>query len=225
MSITRGRLISVPAIGVLVTVLHLAVLSGVAFAATSYTNPLPAPNSVTALKTPAVRLTVTDPQGVNTSSLIMKLDNLSVRGKWSGSTVTYQPTTAIANGTHTASVSVLNWGGVRSTYTWSFTVKSAPVVGTMVPADGSTVSTTYPAISAVVTPNGVALASWSMSVDGKSVSASWSPTTKTLSYTPSIALRNDAVHTVSLNATDAAGAAVGVSWSFAVQSTPTWPQT
>ena len=111
MSITRGRLISVLAIGLLVTVFHLAVLPGVAFAATSYTNPLPAPNSVTALKTPAVKLTVTDPQGVNTSSLIMKLDNLSVRGKWSGSTVTYQPTTAIANGTHTASVSVLNSAG------------------------------------------------------------------------------------------------------------------
>ncbi len=208
------------ALGLLVLAVLFVGLPTTAFAATSYTNPLPAPNSVTALKTPAVKLTVTDPQGVNTSSLIMKLDNANVRGKWSGSTVTYQPTTAISNGTHTASVSVLNYAGSRSTYTWTFTVKSVPVVGTMVPADGSTVSTTVPVISAVITPNGVALSSWSMLVDGKSVSASWSATTKTLSYAPSTPLRNDAVHSVTLNATDSAGASVGVSWSFGVQIYP-----
>ena len=79
-----------------------------AFAATSYTNPLPAPDSATAVTKPPVKCTVTDPAGVNTTSLIMKLDGLNVRGKWSGSTVTYTPLNPIANGTHTVSVSVLN---------------------------------------------------------------------------------------------------------------------
>ncbi len=115
-----------------------------AFAATSYTNPLPAPDSATVVTKPPVKCTVTDPAGVNTTSLIMKLDGLNVRGKWSGSTVTYTPLNPIANGMHTVSVSVLNWAGVRSTYTWSFTVAVAPQIGTMAPADGSVVSVQEP---------------------------------------------------------------------------------
>ena len=77
----------------------------------------------------------------------------------------YQPA-SLKNGAHRVSVSVLNYAGVRSTYAWSFTVRAAPVIGTMIPADGSKVSTDGPTISAVVSPNGVSLASWSMTVDG-----------------------------------------------------------
>ena len=40
---------------------------------------------------------------------------------------------------------------MRASYTWSFTVGSKPVLGPMTPADGTTIATDKPAISAVVT--------------------------------------------------------------------------
>ncbi len=197
----------------------MTVGASVAAAATSYTNPVPANGSQIAAANPVIQLTVTDPQGVNTSSLIMKVDGIKVAGRWSGSTVRYQPA-SLKNGAHTVSVSVLNYAGVRSTYTWSFIVRAAPVVGILTPADGSTVSTDGPAISAVVSPNGVALASWSMIVDGGPVSASYSPLTKLLSYELPAPLKNDQVHSVTLAVTDATGASATITWSFRVQIYP-----
>ena len=38
----------------------------------------------TPLSNPVVKFTVTDPAGVNTSSLIMKVDGVKVAGRWSG---------------------------------------------------------------------------------------------------------------------------------------------
>ncbi len=197
----------------------MAVGASVAVAATSYTNATPAPLSSTPLSNPAVKVTITDPAGVNTSSLIMKVDGVNVRGRWSGSTVTYQPA-SLKNGSHTVSASVLNYAGVRSTYSWSFTVRAAPLIGTMVPADGSKVSTDGPSISAVVSPNGVPLASWSMTVDGVPVTGTYSALTKVLSYTPTAPLQNDVVHAVALNVTDTTGASASISWSFRVQIYP-----
>ncbi len=54
------------AVVLLAAVLLCVLVPGVAFAATSYTNPLPAPNSATAVTKPPIKCTVTDPAGVNT---------------------------------------------------------------------------------------------------------------------------------------------------------------
>ncbi len=59
-----------------------------------------------------------------------------------------------------------------------------------------------------------------MTVDGVAVAASWNPVTKTLSYTPSSPLRNDATHSVALSVTDAAGASSSIAWGFGVQIYP-----
>ncbi len=192
-------------------------LAPAAFAATSYTNPTPAAGTTTALTKPQIKVTATDPAGLNASSLIMKINGVKVNGRMSGSTVSFTPTTALANGVQAVSVSLLNWAGVRSTYNWSFSVGAKPVIGPMTPADGTTIATDKPAISALVTTYGSGLSSFAMTVDGVSVDASYDPVTKMVSFTPSTGLRNDASHTVVLSVNDAYGQTASVTWSFSVQ--------
>jgi len=193
-----------------------AVLATPAFAATTYSNATPAPGSTIAVTNPLIKVTVADPAGINATSLIMKLDGKTVRGRLSGGVVSFQ-SSGLTNGVHNVEVSLLNWAGVRTPYTWSFTVSTKPLLGPLSPADGTTVSSDRPTISTQVTTAGSPITAWSMTIDGAPVAAAYDPGTRLVSYTPPAALANDQSHAVSVSVTDSNGATASIVWSFSVQ--------
>lgn len=193
--------------------------SGTAFAASTYFEKTPAEGSVSTVAMPLVSVKVSDPAGIS-GGYQLKVDGVSrtPRVQYGSGWVRlyYQQTAPLKNGAHTVYASVFTGAGRTST-TWSFTTRVPPGLGPLTPADGSTTNQRRPTVSAVVSPNGVALASYEMAIDGVPVAASYDPAAKTVSHTPAGDLANDAVHTVSLTVTDATGASASVSWSFEVQ--------
>jgi hypothetical protein len=131
--------------------------------------------------------------------------------------VSFKPTT-LADGAHTAKVTVTNNLGFSSTQTWSFTVAAPPVVTISAPADGGWATTLTPSIKATVADNG-AIAMASVMVDGVSFPTTYDPITKIACGTPSTALADDATHTVSVAVTDAAGNVGTRSWTFRTHAT------
>ena len=154
---------------ILAAVLLLAVPTA-AHAASTYFDKLPPAGSISTVAMPLIQVKVSDPAGINTGYQL-KVDGLSRTPKvtWgpgnSYCVLTYQTVSALANGPHTVYASVFTGAGRTST-TWNFTTKVPPVVGPLTPADGSTTNSRRPVISGVVAPNGVALSSYSMTVDG-----------------------------------------------------------
>ncbi|PIV00562.1 MAG: hypothetical protein COS57_15755, partial [Syntrophobacterales bacterium CG03_land_8_20_14_0_80_58_14] len=96
-----------------------------------------------------------------------------------------------------------------------------PTISDLTPANGSTVPTGKPAISAVVTdlgsrgntPSGIDPATISMKLDGNAVNASYNASTGVVSFTPQYDLSN-ATHTVIVDVYDYAGDGAQASWSF-----------
>ena len=195
------------------------VLPTTALAASTYFEQAPAPGSVSVVAKPLFSIKVSDPAGIS-GGYQLKIDGVSRTPKtqWGSGWVRlyYQQVTALKNGPHTVYASVFTGAGRTST-NWSFTTRVAPAIGPMAPADGSTTNQRRPVISAVVAPNGVALSSWAMSVDGTPVTATYDPVTKAMSYIPATDLANDTFHTVALDVTDVTGASASVAWSFEVQ--------
>lgn len=211
------------AVSLLGSVLWLALAATPAHAAAVYSEKTPSAGSAVAEKAPAISVKVTNTTTIMSGSQLMKIDGASKTAKLTyvgtgGTTaiVSLKSPLALKNGTHTAYASVFSGG--RTSTTWSFIVRVPPAIGPMAPADGSTTNSQTPAVSAVVTPNGVGLSSFAMTVDGAAVDATYDAASKTVSYTPATPLANDRVHDVTLSVTDAAGASSSVSWSFRVQT-------
>ncbi|MEM4359925.1 MAG: DUF4398 domain-containing protein [Candidatus Bilamarchaeaceae archaeon] len=92
--------------------------------------------------------------GINSSTIIMRLDDDSVDFDYSNNTkkVTYEG--HLEDGNHTVTVSAADNNGVRSSISWSFIVDTKPPsVRLFVPGNGSVVSRVYE-ISAVVEDDG-----------------------------------------------------------------------
>jgi len=197
----------------------LAFSAGAAFAASTYYDQYPAVGGTCAEPMPRISVKVTDPAGISTG-FQLKIDGVSKTPKvrWIDSKTVelyFQTTSPLSNGSHTVYASVFTYAGRTST-TWTFNQRVAPVLGPLTPADGTTVDTQKPTISAGVT-SASAIASRSMTVDGVAVASTYDAGTKTISYTPFQRLANDANHTVSLTVTDTNGVSTSVSWSFRVQ--------
>jgi len=194
----------------------------VATAVSTYTLATPAPGSVTPASKPLISVRVSDPAGIWMSGAQIKVDGVSrtPRLTWGPGNsylqLSYQQTTALKNGTHTVYASVFTGAG-RTSYTWTFSVNSAPSIGPLTPADGSTVNSQLPVISAGVVPNGLPVAWYDMTVDGASVTPVYDSALRTISYTPATPLANDAEHAVTLRVTDTGGASSEVAWRFGVQ--------
>lgn len=205
----------------MVALAMMSIFATNAFAASTYFDMTPPPGSTSNNTKPVISVKVSDPAGISTG-FQMKVDGVTrtPRVTWGPNNsycmLSYTPTSALKNGTHTVYASVFTGAG-RTSYTWTFSVKVAPAVGPLSPADGTTSTTRDPEISAVVACNGVALSSYTMTVDGVAVSPTYNATTKKISYTPTTPLANDADHAVTLSVTDATGMSTSLAWSFFVQ--------
>ncbi len=209
-------------IGIVLVACFLFALAGTAVAASTYSLAAPAPGTTITTAKPLISVRVADPAGIWMSGAQIKVDGVlrTPKQTWGPGnayvTLSYQQSAALKNGTHTAYASVFTGAG-RTSYSWTFIVNTAPSLGPLSPADGSTTNSQTPAITAGVVPNGSAVASYAMTVDGTPVTPVYDPVAKTVSYTPSAPLANDAQHAVTLRVTDTAGNSSNVAWAFGVQ--------
>lgn len=200
-------------------------MTSAAFAASTYTEATPAPGSFSANSTPLVSVKVSDPAGIWMSGAQIKIDGRlkTPRQTWGPGNayviLSYKQTTPLSNGTHTAYASVFTGAG-RTSYFWTFTVGAVPVMGEVVPADGSTVDTQSPTITARLISNGNAVTGYSMTLDGASVSPVYDAGTDTLSYTPTSPLANGVEHDVTVEVGYASGHTLAASTTFGVQIYP-----
>lgn len=215
----------------------------VAPAQTAFSAIAPAPGATTDRWDAPVSAVIVDPVGVTNGSVTVAIDGAAhpvtlqyamgtsrvdydtwLAWTYEGPTGPIDMTDALASftpaylpdGPHTAAVTGTNGTGRTFSRTWSFTVAAPPKVMQPQPANGSSVATQAPTISAMIEDNGT-IASMEMLVDGARVPAIYDATTKVLSYTPIEALANDRVHSVHVEATDAGGLKGSADWSFTVQ--------
>ncbi|MEW6183312.1 MAG: Ig-like domain-containing protein [Bacillota bacterium] len=90
---------------------------------------------------PEISAVTTDPSGIDTASIVLKVDGIAVGHTFNLSTgkLSYTPASALADGRHTVGLSVYDGTGNCTARTWSFTVDTVPpaVSGTN-PADNAT---------------------------------------------------------------------------------------
>lgn len=130
----------------------------------------------------------------------------------------------LSNGPQTVAVRVKNYAWVSSTYSWTFTVSTPPVLSTPSPTQGATVATLTPQISARLAAMSP-IVSADIKVNGTSIAAAYNPGTMLLSGYVSRPLPNGEEVHVTANATDSAGATASLSWTFNVQIYPEMPDT
>lgn len=84
----------------------------------------PADNSTTTDDTPTISASYSDPSGIDTASVKISVDGTDVTASATvtSTSVTYTPTTALAEGQHTVEVKVSDNYGNEATENWTFTV-------------------------------------------------------------------------------------------------------
>ncbi len=129
----------------------------------------------------------------------------------------YPTGAAVADGAHTVVASIKDKAGALSSDSWVYTVQIPPILGAPVPAAGSVVTTTSPAISVPVTDNGTGALTATATVNGAAAAAVVSGGSAQVT---SPVLANDATATVAVTVTDSAGGKTTKTWSFFVQIYP-----
>ena len=205
----------------------------------TFSNLVPANNSVHHEVT-EVTATAMDSNGsINPSSIRMKINNIDVvQEKLSFNEQSGKITAAfsegLANGTQTIWLEVADMAGNKRNATWSFTVnRTPPEFHSATPADGSTVTTGKPVIRVEIDDSdGIKNGTAKMYLDDENVNATFTYhtylnhiyqwvtdyTKGTLTYSPS-ALSNG-VHTVRAEAADEPGNFGSYTWSFTVAAPP-----
>lgn len=157
--------------------------------------------------------------GLNTSATVFDVDgvDVTVNSTYSSGTITYPA--ALAEGNHSAQLTVSDLSGNQAAKTWSFVVdKTEPSVGSLSPGDGSEV-TEVDSISASVTDpiSGINSSSLVMHVDGQDVTPDTEYSSGTFSFIPGRMAGGN--HTVEIWADDRSGNSAYITWTFSVFST------
>jgi parallel beta-helix repeat protein len=187
------------------------------------TNLQPPDTSIINDNTPTIGADYTDPSDINTSSVVLKVDNIDITASAivTASDVTYLPLIALSEGIHTVYLEVKDIVGNRATATWSFTVDTLPpVITNLQPPDASMTNNSTPVIGADYSdPSGIDVGSVVLEVDGVNVTLSAVVTASGVNYIPGLVLP-DGIHTVYLEVKDIVGNLATVTWSFTVDTTP-----
>ncbi|MHA1696554.1 MAG: hypothetical protein ACTSUG_14925 [Candidatus Helarchaeota archaeon] len=162
--------------------------------------------------------------GVNSSTIQLIVNGISVGYNWNNTHVSYTPSSAYSNG-QVINVDLNasdNVGNIMSTYSWYFTIDIAPPIASNPgPANSSYVNNQTPTIIVALSDvlSGVNTSSIVLYVDGAPVTHSWNGTH--VSYTPSTPFSNGQLVDVSLNASDNVSNVMPTySWSFTIDITP-----
>jgi Carboxypeptidase regulatory-like domain/Bacterial Ig-like domain/Peptidase M15 len=180
------------------------------------------PKDVTvASATPTISASYADTGGaIDLTKVTLLLDgaNVTAQAKITATGISYLPTTALSQGSHLVSLTVLDTAGNQTQSSWSFVVDNAPpVISAFTPKDIS-VAIATPLISAKFSdPSGIDTTKTKLVVDSVDVTSKIVTTADTISYQPTVAL-SQGNHTVALTLVDKGGRAVTANWSFQLDS-------
>ncbi len=205
------------------------------FASTETTRPLlhlnsPANGGYVSTATPTISIGLSDPlSGINTATAALSIDSQPVTPNTSGNSLSFVPTVALANGSHTISASVQNYAGILGALSASFVVDTTPPsVGTLTGVTAGQVLKGQISISASATDTISGIAKINFLVDG-SVQASL--TGPNFSSTFNTASLPDGSHNFSVQAVNNAGTTGPASTpvqayieNIPLTVTITWPQ-
>lgn len=165
---------------------------------------------------PAISASLSDSgSGINSSSIVMKLDGSLVSATYSSGTALYSPASDLSEATHGAEITIYDNAGHSAYANWTFTIDKAPAIGSISPADGSFLSTGSFAISAAISDSGSGLntSATVFYVDGVDVTANSTYSSSTISYPVALGEGN---HSAQLTVRDLSGNQVSENWSFIV---------
>lgn len=190
----------------------------------------PGPNSQVQVTNPVLSVDVSNPVGLY-SSVTMRLDGRLLRARLAyvflpDGGLAYRvtaPTSGLAEGAHTAYLSVLDFSGRRSTATWVFQVQIPPRLSDPQPAPGVTIANRTPTLS-VRTASAGTQPLVTMMLDGLVLSATYDPTSGLVSARPETPLANDREYTVFAAVTKENGLSATLSWTFRIQVYPQMPE-
>ena len=180
----------------------------------------PANGAIIATSRPTISATFSDSTGVDSSSVVIKLDGTTITGASITATgFSYTPSSSLSDGSHTVYISVADTLGNTDTSTWTFTVDTTPpTISSQSPANG-TLTIARPTISATFSDNiGVNPYSTTIKLDGVTITGA-SITATGFSYTPPTPL-SDGSHTISVSVRDTAGNIATSTITFTVDTTP-----
>ena len=137
--------------------------------------------------------------------------------------VTIKYETAIADGSHTLTLSRGDKLGNTATSTWNLNVESKPRLTKWQPV--TYISDLQPVISANIKDGNDTISSSAitMTLDGQFVTPTYDSFTGNVSYTPDVPLKDESYHTVTLAAYDPGGLANSISWKFNISTYPDMP--
>jgi len=160
--------------------------------------------------------------GINSGSIVLKLDDVAVSHNYSSGVVSYVPAENLSFSSHAVQLSVSDNAGNPHNTSWSFTISSLGVgFGNYGPANNSFVGTSRPLVSVILVDSGSGIntSSLAMELDSIEVSddANYVASTKNYSYnTPTLAKGN---HSVLVRVQDLGGRESGWSWNFYIDTT------
>ena len=182
---------------------------------------LPTDGSILANSPPAISAQYQDAGGIDVSKVQLTIDGAAVTGSAaiSATGISYQPVTALADGTHAIALTVVDMAGNAASSTWSITLDTVvPAISAATPADGSAQASGTPAISVQYQDaGGVDLSKVQLTVDGVNITASATVSGTGISYQPAVALA-EGQHAIALTVADLAGNSNQLTWSFSVDT-------
>lgn len=198
----------------------------------SISNEVPANRSTTADNTPLIGASYGDLAGIDTASVVVKLDTVDVTASATVTTtdVTYVPSTPLADGDHYVDLSVRDKAvpGNLVFVSWWFTVDTTvpdttpPTITNLLPVNQSLVSDATPTVGASYSDSsGIDVSSVVLIIDMTDCTSAATVTASGVTYHPSAAL-SDGVHNVYVAVEDASlnhNRAVAT-WRFTVDTLP-----
>ncbi len=187
----------------------------------------PTNQSTITLATPDIVGSYADASGIDTPTVLLKLDSVDVTGSSIrfSSDITYTPPAPLSLGRHDVYLSVSDNAVPHNTVirTWWFIIDdSPPDIGNLQPLDQYITSIRTQTISASYSdPSGISLPSVVLTVDSVNVTASATVTPDDVTYVPATPFI-EGVHNVLLEASDGSGLhhKATVSWQFTIDSKP-----
>lgn len=163
--------------------------------------------------------------GVDLKTVLLKLDGVDVSAQAvkTAAGINYRPAQALAQGAHTADLSLADIAGNPAAASWTFTVDSlGPAIANAQPANGATLpADAVPAIGAQFEDAGAGIdpATLQLQVDGQNVTPQAQVTATGISFIPTQALP-EGEHTARLALADRLGSPSVLVWTFKTATPP-----
>ena len=184
-----------------------------------------APMGVSENDKPTIEATFSDPSGIDTTSIVLKLDDVDITddATITASSITYEVTTPLSKGSHTVELKVADSSAENNlaTVTWSFTIGSGPIITDFSPS--GMIVEKKPNILAHYTANaGIDTSSVVIMFDGNDITSDCMVDPKGFSYNVQSSL-SESTYKVSLKVADNNGAELTKTWSFTVIGADIFP--